>query len=98
MMGNSKEHRLNGRNEYSFARQYLFEKAITELETNGFENLEFIIKLLKDSSCLENHEASFVLSVIYLHGIGVKADSDLVVNWIPHEIYRNLIQNMTQIN
>lgn len=55
--------------------KYILNNAIQDLKQNGFDNIRKILKNLKEASCLGNHEASFILSVIYLHGISIKADS-----------------------
>jgi hypothetical protein len=72
----------------------LFIRALKEIETNSFKAMPFIIKLLRQSSCLGNNEASFMLSTIYSDGIGVKSDKSLVnvllfVNLITSHIFFN---------
>ena len=49
--------------------------ALKELNENGFAKTNFILKNLRESSCLGNHESSFIISVIFMHGIGVKANN-----------------------
>jgi TPR repeat protein len=55
--------------------KYLLSNAIDELKKNGFVSIDLILKHLRESSCLGNHQSSFIISVIYLHGIGIKANS-----------------------
>jgi len=45
--------------------KFLFERSIREIDNNGFRNFELIIRMLKQSSCLNFHESSYFLSVIY---------------------------------
>ena len=45
--------------------KFLFEKSINLVDKNGFENFELVIRMLKQSSCLNCHESSYFLSVIY---------------------------------
>lgn len=58
--------------------KYLLKNALEEFKNHGFGDIKHIIKLLRQSSCFGNHEASFMLSVIYLHGIGIKSDETIV--------------------
>jgi TPR repeat protein len=51
--------------------EILLNKSIEHLTLNGFNNMKPIIESLSHSSCLHNHRASIILSVIYSHGIGV---------------------------
>ena len=45
--------------------KFLFEKSLNEIDQNGFLNFEFTIQTLKQSSCLNYHESTYFLSVIY---------------------------------
>ena len=54
--------------------KFLYGKSIDEIKENGFKRMAFAVNLLGQASCAGNHEASFMLSVIYAHGIGIKSD------------------------
>ena len=41
-------------------------------------DMSVVVDLLKHSSCLGNHNATYMLSVIYNNGIGVKMDQTQV--------------------
>lgn len=56
----------------------LYTHAIDQLSSHGFSQLPSIIANLRQSSCLDHSLASFVLSIIYLHGIGLKSNQTLV--------------------
>ena len=42
-------------------------------DERGADDMELITSLLKQSSCLGNHDASFMLSVILNYGVAVKS-------------------------
>lgn len=56
--------------------KYLLSVATEELSETGFARMDSLIKKLRESSCLGNHEASFMLSVIHLHGIGLNSTNN----------------------
>lgn len=58
--------------------KFIFKTTIENFKEDGFKNINSFIKSMQESSCLGNHEASFILSIIYLHGIGLKSDSLMV--------------------
>lgn len=65
--------------DFSSIAKYLLSKTFEQFKNNGFEKINSALNSLRVSSCLGNHEASFVLSLIYLHGIGTKSDQIMVV-------------------
>jgi hypothetical protein len=64
--------------DFTPVAKYLFEKAVQEIKTARLKSLRMIPNLLRQSSCLGNHESSFLLYAIYSFGIGVPKDSQLV--------------------
>ena len=60
-------------------------------ELDGFVKMTEIIQLLKQSSCYGNHDASYMLSIILSHGVGVRVDEitvsppNLYGEWIGFE-------------
>lgn len=61
--------------------KYLHEKAINELNENGFENFNSIITMLKQSSCLDYHQSTYFLSIIYSYGIKIQPNKTKVSNY-----------------
>jgi hypothetical protein len=55
--------------------KYLLANTIAEIKENGFVNMNAILKNLRESSCLGNHESSYIISVIYTHGIVIEASN-----------------------
>jgi len=57
---------------------YMFEKAVNEIQESQLKNISLIVELLRQSSCLGHHDSSFMLYAIYSFGIGLKKDTKLV--------------------
>lgn len=61
----------------SIAKIY-YKHALEEINLNGFQNLNKIVSYLNQSSCLDHHMASFVISTFYSHGLGLPFNNQLV--------------------
>ena len=57
----------------------LFDKSLSEIDLKGFHNFDLIINLLKQSSCLNYHESSYFLSIIYSYGIRTESNNTMVL-------------------
>jgi hypothetical protein len=60
----------------------LFDRFLNEIDLNEFQNIDLIINILKQSSCLNYHESSYFLSIIYSHGIRTESNKILVSNFV----------------
>ena len=61
-----------------FYYYYLLNFIILFQQENAMTDMSVVVDLLKHSSCLGNHNATYMLSVIYNNGIGVKTDQTQV--------------------
>lgn len=50
---------------------------MNELTENGFENVKYLVDVLRAGSCLGHGLSSMVLSLFYQHGIGMNANESL---------------------
>lgn len=62
--------------------EMLFDRFLNEIDLNEFQNIDMIINILKQSSCLNYHESSYFLSIIYSHGIRTESNKILVSNFV----------------
>ena len=67
--------KLLKKNDLKLIGKLLFDKSLKELDENGFRHFNLIIEMLKQSSCLDYHESSYLLSIIYSYGITIEPNN-----------------------